>query len=237
MRTVLLPLVGVLLAMPVAVAQAVEIDLDANTVTVVGSATVTAPPDRAVIRLGVQTRAATAAEALRQHEADMARVLTQVRAYGIADRQITIEGLNLGEAYGERGPDGFQAFRVVAVETDSLAVVPELVASVVEVGANRLDGLVYTIRESGPYQDRALAEAMARARAKAQRLASASGRTLGDVLAVVEQGAAPVNPYFRGMGGYDEVVVEAAAVVNPAAYSAGASDVRATVVVRFALRP
>jgi uncharacterized protein YggE len=234
MRSLFLALA--VLAAPTVAAQAVEIDLDANTVTVVGSATVTAPPDRAVIRLGVQTRAETAAEALRQHEEDVARVLTQVRSYGIADRQVTIEGLSLGEAYGERGPDGFQAFRIVAVEADSLAVVPELVASVVEVGANRLDGLVYTIKESGPYQDRALDEAMARARAKAQRLATAAGRTLGDVAAIVEQGAAPVTPFPRGMGGYDEVVVEALEA-EPAAYSAGSSDVRATVVVRFALRP
>ncbi|PAP77707.1 SIMPL domain-containing protein [Rubrivirga marina] len=226
----------VLLAASAASAQTVEFDLDANTVTVVGSATVTAPPDRAVIRLGVQTRAETAAGALRQHEDDMARVLTQVRSFGIADRQITIEGLNLGENYGPNGPDGYQAFRIVAVETDSLAVVPELVASVVEVGANRLDGLIYTIRESGPYQDRALDEAMARARTKAQRLATAAGRTLGDVQAIVEQGAPMVQPYYRGMGGYDEVVVEEAAA-NPAAYSAGSSQVRATVVVRFALRP
>ena len=232
MRTLLLAFA--LLAAPAALAQAVELDLQAGTITVVGSATVTAPPDRAVIRLGVQTRAETAADALRQHEDDMARVLAQVRSFGIADRQITIEGLNLGENYGPNGVDGYQASRVVSVETDSLAVVPELVASVVEVGANRLDGLFYTIRESGPYQDRALDEAMGRARAKAARLARAAGRQLGDVVAVLEQGGGFVQPYARGGAGYDEVVVEEVQA-EPGAYSTGSSQVRGTVVVRFAL--
>lgn len=223
-----------LLVAPLAGAQVVELGLEDGTVTVVGSATVTAPPDRAVVRLGVQTRAASAAEALRQHEGDMARVLTQVRSFGIPDRQIVIEGLHLGENYGPEGPDGYVASRVVAVETDSLAAVPELVASVVEVGANRLDGLFYTLRESGPYQDRALDEAMARARTKAARLATAAGLQLGPVAAVLEQNAGFVQPYPRGGGGYDQVVVEAASA-EPAAYSTGATEVRASVVVRFEL--
>ncbi|WP_420457119.1 SIMPL domain-containing protein [Rubrivirga sp.] len=232
MRTLLLALA--LLAAPAVAAQSVELDLDAGTITVVGSATVTAPPDRAVVRLGVQTRARTAAEALRQHEDDVARVLTQVRTFGVPDRQIVIEGLSLGENYGRDGPDGFIASRVVSVSTDSLRVVPELVASVVEVGANRLDGLFYTIKESGPYQDQALAQAMDRARAKAERLATAAGRRLGGVVAIVEQGGGVMQPFQRGPVAYDEVVVESMSA-EPAAYSAGSSQVQASVVVRFTL--
>lgn len=225
------PLLALLLLAPAAAAQ---VDLEPGTLTVLGTATVTAPPDRAVVRLGVQTRAETPAEALRAHEADMARVLAEVRSFGIPDRQITIESLHLGEHYGPEGPDGYQAFRIVAVETDSLRTVPDLVASVVAVGANRLDGLVYTVREAGPMQDRALDEAMARARAKAERLARAAGRALGDVVAVTEQGVSPVHPFLRQGHGGDAVAVEAVAA-EPGAYSTGASQVQATVLVRFAL--
>ena len=89
LRLALLPLV---LLAPVADAQ-VEIDLEAGTLTVLGTATVTAPPDQAVVRLGVETRAATPAEALRQHEEDVARVLAEVRglsAETVAEVQVLI---------------------------------------------------------------------------------------------------------------------------------------------------
>ena len=228
-------LLGLVLAAPAALAQPVELDLEAGTLTVTGSATVTAPPDRAVIRLGVQTRASTAAEALREHEEDVAHVLRQVRSFGVPDRQISIDGLNLGENYGPNGLDGYQATRIVSVATDSLAVVPDLIASVVEVGANRLDGLFYTLDETGPVQDRALEEAMARARSKALLLATAAGYDLGPVLAVLERGGGYPQPFVAG-GGSDAVRVEAAAA-NPGAYSTGATEVTASVVVRFQLQP
>lgn len=206
-----------------------------NTVTVAGEGLVSAPPDRAVVRLGVQTQAPTAAAALRQHEDDMARVLTRVRQFGIADRDISIEALQLGDFYGPQGPDGYQAYRIVAVTVDSLRIVPELIATVVESGANRLDGVFYTLRDAGRYRDLALDEAVAQARAKALRLAAATGARLGDVVAIQEQGVGLVQPFERhaGMGGAEAVEVDA----EPGAYSTGSSQVRAAVVVQYVLVP
>ena len=212
-----------------------QVVFEAGTVTVSGSTVVTAPPDRAVVRLGVQTRADTPAAALREHEADMARVLGVVRSFGIADRAISIEGLSLGENYGPNGPDGYMAARVVSVTVDSLRIVPDLVAGVVESGANRLEGLVYTLSQTARYEDQALGLAMDRARVKAEQIARASGRSLGPVDAVLEQGAGLVEPYMRM--GYADVQEAAAVSATPAAYSTGSSQVRAAVTVRFVLLP
>ncbi len=203
-----------------------------NTITVAGEGRVAGAPDQAVVRLGVTTRAATAAEALREHEADMARVLTRVREFGIADRDIQIEALSLGEHYGPNGPDGFAATRIVSVTTDDLRRVPELVAAVVGEGANRLDGLVYTIRDERPAMLQALDLAVADARAKAERLATASGVRLGRVLSVQETpiGGRPPMPMYR-------MAADAAVEANPAAYSAGSTRVEAHVVVTFEIAP
>ena len=207
--------------------------LDANTITVSGQGVVSAPPDRAVVGLGVQTVAPTAAGALRQHEADVARVLARVRSFGIADRQIQIEALQLGENYGPNGPDGYRAFRVVAVTTDSLVAIPDLVASVVESGANQLTGINYTLRDAGRYRDRALDEAVAQARAKAERLATAVGARLGPAVSVQEQGVGVVRPY---PGRMMDVAVEAVSMeAEPGAYSAGSNQVQASVVIQYRL--
>ncbi len=204
-----------------------------HTVTVSGEGVVSAPPDRAVIRLGVLTRGETAAAALRDHESDMARVLGVVRSFGIADRQITVEALNLGDFYGPEGPDGYQAYRIVAVTVDSLAAVPDLIAGVVESGANRLEGVAYTLRETAAYRDRALDAAMAEARHKAERLAAAAGRQLGGAVSIQETGAGLVRPYERVE--LQSVSADAGVPAQPGAYSAGSSQVRGSVVVRYAL--
>ena len=207
-----------------------------QTITVSGQGVVSAPPDRAVVRLGVQTTAPTAAEALRQNEEDVARVLGRVRSFGIADRQIEVEALQLGEDYelrSEDGPQGYRAYRIVSVTIDSLNAVPDLIASVVEGGANRLDGLFYTLQSSARYRDRALDQAMTDARSKAERLAAAAGASLGAVLSVEERGAGvtPVSPGRMQLAASEVVELDA----NPGAYSAGSSTVRADVVVRYQL--
>lgn len=201
-----------------------------GTITVVGEGLVSVAPDRALLRLGVTTRAATAAEALRAHEADVARVLTRVRQFGIPDRQIQIEALAIHENYGQNGLDGVAAVRIVTVTTDSLRTVPDLVAAVVSEGANRLDGLTYTLRDPKPAEARALDAAVADARAKAERIARASGVTLGRVVAVQEGTTTMPYPLGRSSGlSLSSVDISP----EPGAYSAGSSEVRARVVVQF----
>jgi uncharacterized protein YggE len=233
MRTPLLALAAAL-ALPAA-AQPIQIQAGTmpRTVTVAGDALVEAAPDRAIVRIGVQTDGPTAPATLSAHEDDVQQVLTAVRRLGLADRQIEIEGLSLGERWVEGGRrEGYTATRVVAVTVDDLRLVPELVATAVAEGANRLDGLVYTLQDPDRYEDQALEQAFERARAKAQRIASAAGLAVGGVVAVEEQGTTrppPVPmPYARA-----EMAMDAAG--NPGAYSAGTSEVRAVVVVTFEL--
>lgn len=208
-------------------------------ISVGGDGVVSVAPDRALVRLGVLTRAATAPEALRQHETDVARVLTQVRRFGIADRDIQIEALSLGEDYGREGPEGYRAQRVVTVTLDSLRRVPDLVAAVVTEGANQLQGIEYVVRDTAPSEALALDRAVADARAKAERIASASGVTLGRVLAVQEAGAAQIAPpvlYSRVADARGEAVAMIPPP-NPGAYSAGSSEVTAHVTVQFEIAP
>ena len=230
LRTILLFPLLALVALPVA-GQPIRIEAGGipRTVTVSGDALVEAAPDRAIVRIGVQTDGQAADATLAQHEEDVERVLTTIRRAGIADRQIEIESLSLGERWAEGGRrDGYTASRVVAVTVDDLREVPEIVAAAVSSGANRLDGLIYTLRDADRFEDEALGEAFDRARQKAERLASAAGLSVGRVVEMHEQGVQPPIPMpVRAMA--QEMDARAGA------YSAGTSEVRAFVVVTFAL--
>ncbi len=231
MRTLLLALAALAVA-PAAKAQSQPAAPPMpRTVTVTGDAVIEAAPDRAIVRIGVQTDGQTAQATLAQHEQDVQNVLTAVRRLGVADRQIEIETLSLGERWADGGRrDGFTANRVVAVTVDDLRLVPDLVATAVSEGANRLDGLVYTIQDPDRFEDQALEQAFARARVKAERLAAASGVRRGARVEVHEQGTTPVVPmpmYAR--------VASMDVASTPGAYSAGTSEVRGNVVVTFSL--
>ena len=198
-------------------------------ISVSGEGAVSVSPDRARIRVGVVTRAATAPEALRQHEQDVVGVLTRVRQLGVADREIQLESLNLGENYGPNGPDGYVAQRAVTVTLDTLRLVPDLVAAVVSEGADQLQGIDYVVRDSRAAEAQALDRAVADARSKAERIASASGVTLGRVVGVQESGAPQVGP----PGVYFARVASADVAPTPGAYSAGSNTVVARVTVQF----
>jgi uncharacterized protein YggE len=214
-----------------ATAQPIRIEAGSvpRTVTVSGDAVVSAAPHRAIVRIGVQTEGQQADETLERHEEDVERVLTSIRRAGIADREIEITSLTLGERWVDGGRrDGYVASRVVAVTVDDLRRVPEIVATSVAQGANRLDGLFYTLRDADRYEDQALAEAYERARGKAQRIAEAAGMRVGRVVQVHEQGTTPPAPVPM-----PEMVMNMDA--RAGAYSAGSTEVRAVVVVTFAL--
>ena len=202
-----------------------------NTVTVVGEATVYAPPDRARLRFGVETAGTVAAATFAEHEQEVEDVLTAVRRLGVPDRHISLEWVGLNERRDDRGrPDGYVASRMVTVTTDSLRLVSELVAAVVEAGGNRLAGLDYLLENDDRFEDQALAAAFDRAEAKARGLARAAGARLGPVVAVAEQGTAPPVPLYRGAA-MESYALDA----TPGAYSTGQREVRAAVVVTFTL--
>ena len=204
-----------------------------------GEGVVSVAPDRAVIRLGVQTSAETAAQALRQHERDVAAVLGRVRSFGVPDRQIEIAALQLGEDYRRRtedGPQGYLATRIVAVTLDSLRAVPDLIATVVESGANRLDGIEYTLRSSEQYRLEALERAVNQAKTEADRLAAAAGARVGSVIWVQEGDVQILQPIVpASMREEIDAPPATRPPPRPGAYSTGSSRVRASVVVQYEL--
>ena len=233
MNTILLALLVLLLtALPVAAQVSPPlrpVPPVPNTVTVVGEGVVYAPPDRARLRFGVETEGATAEATFRAHEQEVAAVLTAVRRLGIPDRDIALEWVGLNDRRDEHGQaEGYVAVRMVTVTTDSLRLVPELVATVVDAGGDRLAGLDYYLEDDDLVEDAALEAAFDRAEAKARELAQAAGARLGPVVAMHEQGAQPPTPLVMRAEAY-------AVDATPGAYSTGQSEVRAAVVVTFAL--
>ncbi len=211
-----------------------------RTVNVSGEGVVHVQPDMAVVRFGVVTVDRDPEAARQQNAQAAAAAMNAVRALGVSDRKMRMETLRLQprreydpetRRYEERG---FEAVREVVVELEDLERLPELIARVVQQGANRLNGITYDLRDRLAVRNEALRLAVTNARDKAALMAGALGAELGEVLHINEQAVNVPRPVFR---------MEAAAMAKadgaepvPEAYASGEVEVRAVVQVTFALQ-
>ena len=161
-----------------------------DTVTVTGTGSVSAVPDRAEISAGVETRAATARAALAANGAAMQKVIAALRANGGSD--VTTQTVSLSTAFDQNGqPNGFVASNVASAET-TLDGAGALIDAAVAAGANTIYGPSLSRSDADELYRQALAKAVDDAKERATALAKAAGRSLGGVTAIVESGSAPI---------------------------------------------
>ena len=232
-------LLALLIMLP---AQAQDMDTkdDKRTVSVSGEGTVRAEPDQATVRFGIVTRAEDPEEARRLNAAAAAEAMNAVRALGVEDRKMRLETLRLQPAREYNAQTrrydevGFEATRQVVVEIEDLETLPTLVTEVVQGGANRLNGIAYSLKNRTAARNEALQKAMTDAREKAQLMAATLGEEIGQVLTIGEQSLSAPQPVVRMAQAEMRVAKDAAP--EPDAYAAGEIEVRAVVQVVFALK-
>lgn len=169
-----------------------------------GEARVT--PDRAQIFLGVQTRAATAAQAGADNARKTRAVIDAVKARDVPAEQIATSDYNLYPEYDHRGPPrggaptprviGYVATNTVRVEVRRLDQVGAIIDAALAAGANMVNTIQFLASNVDAARRAALAEAVGRARADAEAVAKAAGGSLGSLLELNTQGS-PVRPLMR----------------------------------------
>ena len=199
-----------------------------NGITVQGSGSVTSVPDRAQLTFGVETQAATAKAALAANSAEMRKVIAALEAAGATDVQTQTVSLypRYGESDGAAQPAvlSYVAQNSVSVTIRALDKAGALIDAAVEAGANQVSGPDLSRGDQDELYRRALAEAVADARASAQALAAASNLTLGRITAIVEGGSAP-SPAYDAM----KASADGGTPIEP-----GEQEIVASVTVTFA---
>jgi uncharacterized protein YggE len=196
-----------------------------RTVTTLGQGKVTTVPDVATISAGVQTEATTASAALAENARRMERVIAAVKAAGgekLQTQQVSI----YPRTDNSQHITGYIASNSVSATT-AIAKVGALVDAAVKAGANAVQGpMLERSNRDALYRD-ALQKALADARLKAEALAKGGGFGVGQVVAVVEQGAsAPEEVFASAAVGKDAA---------PTPIEPGTQDVEASVTVSFAI--
>lgn len=215
---------------------AAPVALDGTTLDISAEGRTTRVPDLATIRSGVVSQAPSAAAALADNSARMARVLAAVRRAGIADRDIQTSNVGLSPQYRyvENQPPtitGYQATNSIAIRFRDVAQAGAILDALVAQGANQIDGPNLSLANPDAALDEARADAVKRARARADLYARAAGLNVVRIVSIAENGenAGPIQP--PGV-----MLMRAKAEAADTAIVAGEREVTVNVAVRFLLK-
>jgi hypothetical protein len=197
-----------------------------QTITVIGTGSVTTVPNRAGFDFTVDTRAKTAAAALAQNASAARAVIAAVKGADVAGADVQTAQVSLNPVAADDGRSivGYVASNTISVQVRDLDAAGKIVDAAVGAGATGVSGPALVRSDSDALYRQALRAAVAQARQKAEALAEAGGGSLGRVVAIAESGVAVPLP-----------VTERGAAPTDTPIEPGTQQIDATVTVTYAL--
>lgn len=204
-------------------------------ISVSGTGEASATPDMATLRIGVESRGETAADAVAENSKAAQAIVDSLKDGGVASERLQTSNFSVSPVYNnqrdqDEGPriTGYEARNQVIAEIHDLDNLGALLDAAVESGANQVDGLSFGLRDPSEANDKARARAVEDAKHKAETLAEAAGVTLGDVLSIAENGGGPIPMQARQFA----VAAEASSVP----IERGQTTVRADIQILWEIR-
>jgi len=227
-------------ATPLAADPVAPVPVPLSSIRVTGDARVSARPDRVQIDLGVQTVEVQSQAAAAGNARALDAVLAAVRSAAGPTGQLRTVSYSLSPNYqyhpngGEPTITGYTAVNVVEVTLDDLGRMGDVIDAATRAGANRVQGIQFTLRDQDAVRAEALRQAAQRARAEAEVLAGALNLKILRVLTVEETSPqiVPVRMFkaaARAMAG--------GAAEAPTPVESGTLDVSAQVVLLVEVGP
>lgn len=159
-------------------------------ITVSASGTVKLAPDKATISFGVSTQAATAEQAQNENGETVKHIVAVLTERGIQEKSIRTEYYSLYPQYDYSYSDpqitGYSATTTMSVQDQNVEDLGKLIAACVEAGVTNVDNVSLLCSGYDEAYQQALSKALEAARVKAEGLAGAAGKALGEVVNVTE---------------------------------------------------
>ena len=193
-------------------------------------------PDLAEISFGVQTIKTTAKEAQSENAKEVNKVLDTLKKKKVEEKDIRTTGYDLYPRYDNNGEEiiGYTMTTNLVVSNRPVDTVGELVGACVEAGANQMYGITYTCSGYNEAYAEALGNATKAAKVKAEAIAKAAGKELGEIIEIREgyQNASLRSSYqsIGAMAEMEEAAMDTVSVMP------GEVDVQATVTVTYAMK-
>lgn len=147
-------------------------------------------PDRATLSVGVQTRAATAADAASQNSKKQRAVIEAIKGKGVPSEQILTSNFNVipETRYDQGQPPRTTSYLVInsiTVELKRIDLAGPVIDAALANGANQINSLSFGISAADSARRVALGIAVSKAKADAEAMARAAGGSLGSLIELV----------------------------------------------------
>ena len=194
-----------------------------------GDATVSKKPDQAIIGMGVESQASTAAAAQSDLAAKAGGLITKIKSLGVVDKDLNTTGYWIGPVYSPNGQSvtGYRASEQLQVKWHNVDTTGKALDAVVQEGGATNVSVSFGLADPKAAQAEARSLAIADAKSKAQAMASAAGVKVGQVLRVSDLSSSSRGPIPISLG--------AASVAAPTQVPVGEVNVQVTVEVDFAI--
>ncbi|MFN3943511.1 MAG: SIMPL domain-containing protein [Allosphingosinicella sp.] len=172
---------------------------------VVATGEVRRAPDIVFINAGVTTQAPTATAAIQENARQMEQIRQALRRAGVADRDIQTSSINLHPEWRHTrdgaAPEfgGYRANNQVRVRFRDVARAGRILDTLVQAGANNVDGPMLAIERPEPALDEARIAAIRIARERADLYARSLGMRVRRIVSVSEGGHFAPQPMMREM--------------------------------------
>ena len=164
-----------------------------RSISVTGTGRAEVASDVAVLRLGVETQAASALAAMEQNSEHTQALLAALKAQGVEEKYLKTESITLRPRYDysqdKRGEQirqllGYTATNIVSARISNLDRVGTAVDAAIGAGGNRVDSIQFDIADPTEVLRVARDAAWQNALAQAQQLAELAGAKLGQVVSI-----------------------------------------------------
>jgi len=166
-----------------------------------GQGKVTAVPDIATLRLGIEAQETSVAEAQTQAAEAMGRVMTSLTDNGVAEKDIQTQYFNIRQVTKwDRDKEqevviGYRVTNMVTAKIRDINKAGSIIDAVAEAGGDltRINSISFSVDDPSAYYEEARQKAMADAKAKAEQLTELAGVRLGKPT-YISEGIQPIYP-------------------------------------------
>ena len=180
-----------LLCLALALCALLPAALAETNITALGSATIHAEPNIAIISFGVEARGESVAMAQEQVNGIVAGATDAILSLGIAGEDLVTDYYNFNPEYDYSGelPQqiGYRAFHNLSVTVRDLARVNDVLAALSSTGVTQVGNVQFDLADRHAVYLAALEQAVKAAREKGEVLAAASGLTIMQVEDILER--------------------------------------------------
>ena len=165
-----------------------DAQVSGNTVTVTAKGSVRETPDMAAISLGITTNESSAEKAQKKNTESVNKVKEKLKALGVEEKSLQTSGYDIYPQYDYNSNKitSYQVTTTLTVSDQKIADTGRLITEAVAAGANNINSVTYTCSTYDEKYQEALQAAVSAAKEKAQILAEAAGKTLGELSVLVE---------------------------------------------------